>query len=137
MRDEVYSIFEELKKGADFGVLAVEMSKDKKTSVKRGDTGWIQSNKLPPDLEKNLDEMKIGGIYGPYDTNPGYLIMKLEGREKGSVKEFEKVKNTIINELGRKKYDEISEEYIKKLRSLSKIKINESLLKSFINSKKK
>lgn len=137
MRDEAYSTLEELTKGADFGVLADEISKDKKTSVKKGDTGWILSNELPPNLEKSLDEMKIGGIYGPYDTSPGYLIMKLEGREKGSVKEFEKVKDTIINELGRKKYDEISDEYIKKLRSFSTIKINGSLLKSYIKSKKR
>lgn len=127
--------FAELKRGADFGIMAIEISKDQ-TAAKKGDTGWIMSNKVPPEIEKKLDEMEIGGIYGPFSTNSGYMILRLEGREKGKIAEFEKVRNSIVNFLGRKKYDQLSEEYIKKLRSISKIKINESALTGYIESRK-
>lgn len=133
--EEAHLALEELKRGANFGIMAFEISKDQ-TAAKKGDTGWILSNRVAPEVEKKLEEMKIGEIDGPFRTNLGYMILRLEDREKGKIVEFEKARNSIVNFLARKKYDQLSEEYIKKLRSISIIKINESALKGYIESRK-
>jgi len=130
-----YEAFEELKKGADIGVMAMEISQDS-TASNKGDTGWISINQLDPLIQSNLDKMEIGGIYGPFQTKPGLIILRLDGRKEGGLKSFEEVKQSIVNRLNKEKYGQASKEYVIKLRSQSKIKINERTLKRFIKSKK-
>jgi parvulin-like peptidyl-prolyl isomerase len=129
-----YDAFEELKKGADIGIMAMEISQDS-TASKKGDTGWIEVIRLDPMIQSYLDKMEIGGIYGPFATKPGYIILRMDGKMEGDLKSFEEVKRNIVDRISKKKYDLASEEYVKRLRSQSKIEINERALKRFIKSK--
>ena len=129
-------VLKELKKGADFGVLAMEKSKDS-SAVKRGNIGWITVNQLAPDVNEKLDEVKIGEVFGPFRGKYGLTIWRLDGREEGNLIKYSSVRDTIIKMLGRKKYQKMFDEYVSKLRLVSNIIINESVLKSFIESKKK
>jgi len=97
-----------------------------------GNTGWLYANILPPVIKERLNEMNIGGVYGPFDIDGEFLIIKLLGREEGKFKSFETVKNGIVEQLSKKKYDQLLSDYLAKLRAFSKIKINESVMKGFI-----
>jgi len=130
-KEKADRIIDELKRGADFDVVAADMSGMPVGST-TGNTGWLYANILPPVIKERLNEMNIGGVYGPFDIDGEFLIIKLLGREDGKFKSFETVKNGIVEQLSKKKYDQLLSDYLAKLRAFSKIKINESVMKGFI-----
>jgi len=130
-KEKADRIIDELKRGADFDVVAADMSGMPVGST-TGNTGWLYANILPPVIKERLNEMNIGGVYGPFDIDGEFLIIKLLGREEGKFKSFETVKNGIVEQLSKKKYDQLLSDYLAKLRAFSKIKINESVMKGFI-----
>lgn len=130
-KEKADRIIDELKRGADFDVVAADVSGIPVGST-TGNTGWLYTNILPPVIKERLNEMNIGGVYGPFDIDGEFLIIKLFGREDGKLKSFETVKNGIVEQLSKKKYDQLLSDYLAKLRASSKIKINESAIKGFI-----
>jgi peptidyl-prolyl cis-trans isomerase C len=130
-KEKADRIIDELKRGADFDVVAADVSGIPVGST-IGNTGWLYANILPPVIKERLNEMNIGGVYGPFDIDGEFLIIKLLGREDGKLKSFETVKNGIVEQLSKKKYDQLLSDYLAKLRASSKIKINESAIKGFI-----
>lgn len=130
-KEKADRIIDELKRGADFDVVAADVSGIPVGST-TGNTGWLYTNILPPVIKERLNEMNIGGVYGPFDIDGEFLIIKLLGREDGKLKSFETVKNGIVEQLSKKKYDQLLSDYLAKLRASSKIKINESAIKGFI-----
>ena len=126
--------FQELRKGANFGIMAIEISKDQSAS-KKGNIGWLGVDQLSLPIQENLDEMEIGGVYGPFKGTRGFVILRFDGEKEGKLIEFDRVKNKIARVLSREKYENLLEEYVMKLRFISKIKINEPVFENFIESK--
>lgn len=133
-KEKADRIIDELKRGADFDVVAADVSGMPVGST-TGNTGWLSADILPPVIKERLNEMNIGGVYGPFNIDGEFLIIKLLGREDGKLKSFETVKNGIVEQLSKKKYDQLLSDYLAKLRASSKIKINESVMKGFIKNK--
>ena len=133
-KEDAERIVDELENGANFDATASAISKTSVVS-KSEDTGWLYANMLPPDIKERLNNMEIGGIYGPFNFDRDFIIIKLIGREEGKPRDFESVRNDIIEPLRKKKYEQLLSDYIKKLRAVSKIRINESIMKSLIKPK--
>lgn len=134
-KGEAERIIEELKKGADFDVTVADISKTSVVS-KGEDSGWLDSNMLPPDIEEMLNKMEIGGIYGPFSFERGFIIIKLIGREEGKPRDFEFVRGSIIESLSKKKYEQHMSDYLMRLRKVSKIRISEPIMKGLIKPKR-
>ena len=128
-------IVDELKKGADFDATAADISM---TSVisKGEDSGWLYADMLPTDIKEKLNEMEIGGIYGPFNFDRDFIVIKFIGREEGKLKSFESVRGGIIESLSKKKYEQLISDYLMKLRAVSKIRINEPAMKGHIKPKR-
>ncbi len=120
--------------GADFGTIAAEMSEDSSAS-NRGDMGWLPVNAIPDNIREKLVEMKVGELYGPYNIDNKFLIVRFDGREKGEAREFNAVKKEIALDLKRKKYKDLLEDYLARLREVSTIEINQPVLEEFIKSR--
>jgi len=126
-KEKAERIIGELKKGADFDITASDMSN---SDVSKGeDTGWLYVNMLPPDIKDGLNEMEVGEIYGPFNFEKDFIIIKLTGKEEGKLRDFESVRDSIIESLSKKKYEQLMSDYIMKLRAVSKIRINESFMR--------
>lgn len=134
-KESTEKIIEELKRGADFGMIAAEMSEDP-TASRNGDAGWLDINTLSSDIALKLNETEIGGIAGPFNIDNNFLIIKLDGREKGDMKGIELVRDNIAEILSKKKYEQFLNDYLVKLRSGSNIRINEAVLNGFIKHKR-
>lgn len=134
-KESAEKIIEELKRGADFGMIAAEMSEDP-TASRKGDAGWLDINTLSSDIALKLNETEIGGIAGPFNIDNNFLIIKLDGREKGDMKGIELVRDNIAEILSKKKYEQFLNDYLVKLRSGSNIRINEAVLNGFIKHKR-
>src|SRR3990167_528981 len=126
-KEKAERIIGELKKGADFDITASDMSN---SDVSKGeDTGWLYVNMLPPDIKDGLNKMKVGEIYGPFNFEKDFIIIKLTGKEEGEFRDFESLKDSIIESLSKKKYEQLMSDYLMKLRAVSKIRINKSFMR--------
>ncbi len=122
--------FAELMNGADFHLMFEETSINS-SAPDKGDSGWIPITSLDPAMSQKLDEMEENGIYGPFKIKKSYIIVKFVGRKQYEPKKFEKVRDDIIVTMKKKRYNELRNSYLGKLRSASSIKVNESALKVF------
>ena len=91
---------------------------------------------MPPDIKDGLNEMEVGEIYGPFNFEKDFIIIKLTGKEEGKLRDFESVRDSIIESLSKKKYEQLMSDYIMKLRAVSKIRINEPAMKGHIKPKR-
>lgn len=77
-----WEVIDLLSRGGDFATLARSFSCDTKTKGSGGDWGFRKESEIPADLGKVLAQLKPGQISPPFRTPDGYLITKLEAREK-------------------------------------------------------
>jgi len=72
-----------LKKGADFGELAKQVSEDA-TAQNGGELGWFKKGEMLEPLEKAAETVKVGQVSDPVRTNVGVHLIKVEAREEAS-----------------------------------------------------
>lgn len=82
-REEIRALAErivsEVKKGADFGVLARQFSVSG-TALQGGDTGWIPAEKLESEAVPALAQTPTGGVTNPIPSAIGYKIYRVNKR---------------------------------------------------------
>jgi len=66
--------------GADFNQLARASSDDPGSAVKGGSLGWLSPGDTIPTFEKNMDELALGEISEPFETQFGWHILQVLGR---------------------------------------------------------
>ena len=75
-------IYNQLKKGADFGQMAIARS-GSDTALEGGDMGWRKAAQLPPPFDSMLSKMPVGEVTPPVRTPGGFIILKLNGKRGG------------------------------------------------------
>ncbi|MDH4227928.1 MAG: peptidyl-prolyl cis-trans isomerase [Deltaproteobacteria bacterium] len=134
------SIIKELKKGANFAFLAEKLSLDPASGKKGGDIGWVAANTLPEELLKDSAKAKKGKILGPYQvSNHIYVVYEFRERKAGIYTPLENrdVRDTIRVTLGRERFKENYDSYLKTLRSTVPIEINEAIFKGLKDTDEK
>lgn len=81
--DEALQIVNELSEGADFAEMAIEHSIDPYSAAHGGSLGEIESD--DPFYDRGMlteaEQMEVGTISGPIETEDGYAIIRLLGRK--------------------------------------------------------
>ena len=124
------TIAKELKKGGDFGYLAREHSVDS-SRVNGGLVGWVSERSLPRNVLALIKKAKKGEIIGPIRNRRLLIIYNLNDYREGKPLPLEKVRRDIDITIGRKKFKETLELYLKRLKKVVKIEINEKELARF------
>jgi parvulin-like peptidyl-prolyl isomerase len=75
--EEANRIYQELTKGADFGQLARQYSKDPGSAQRGGDLGWFGKGMMVKEFEDACFNGKVGEIQKPVKTSFGYHIIKV------------------------------------------------------------
>jgi peptidyl-prolyl cis-trans isomerase C len=114
--DDAKSVFEQLRKGADFAALAKEKSKDPSSS-EGGDLGYFTRDRMVPEFADAAFKLQVGQISDPVKTEFGWHIIKLEDKRTRPIPEFDKVKDQLENMVARKALSE----QVAKLRADAKI----------------
>lgn len=103
--------------GASFEALAMERSTDAATRFNGGDLGFFTTDVMPEAYEANLKAAKPGEIVGPFETDGGYAIVKIEARRLEQPITLEAARPQIVRFLT---YDQVRD-LLEKLRSRAKV----------------
>jgi peptidyl-prolyl cis-trans isomerase C len=113
-------IIAQLGKGADFGKLAQQYSKDKNSAVNGGELGdWISPDGLVPEFSKAMVALKKGEYTKqPVHSQYGWHVIQLEDVQQPSL---EQLRPQLADELQNKSV----EDFMNKLRGSAQVKIND------------
>lgn len=92
--------------------------------AKGGYLGSFKRGQLDRKIEEVAFGLKEGEISQIIKTESGYHIIKLEKKEKASLKDLSEVKEVIRNILSSQRVERKLEEYLKKLKAKQEIEIN-------------
>ena len=76
------SIKKQLASGAKFEALAAQRSTDAETRSSGGDLGYFTPEVMPPAYGKVLGGAKAGQLLGPFQSDAGWVLLKVEDRRK-------------------------------------------------------
>ncbi|MDX1482988.1 MAG: peptidylprolyl isomerase [Alphaproteobacteria bacterium] len=79
VRDNANKLLEELRRGADFALLARQFSQSS-SAIRGGDLGWVGPGLLPPEVESVLEKLPVGTISKPIRSATGYHLIFLRER---------------------------------------------------------
>lgn len=79
--EEALAVKQRLNNGEDFAALAAELSTDTGTKDVGGDLGWFGKNTMDPAFEEAVYGLQIGEISNPVQSQFGYHIIQLLGKE--------------------------------------------------------
>ena len=94
-------LVERLRAGEDFGALAAEYSADVGSAENEGSIGWIGRGATVPEFEAVAFLLKVGETSEPVRTNFGIHIIQVNKIEAEKVKDFEEVRDELVEQVKR------------------------------------
>lgn len=97
--EEAQDIYERLQNGEDFAEVAREVSKDTGSGAQGGDLGWFGKGAMVPEFENVVFDLEIGEISEPFQSQFGYHIVQILGRQDMPLSgtEYERKKDTELS----------------------------------------
>ncbi len=121
IRKKCQVVLDKIKKGEDFGEMAVLYSED--TSAKdRGDLGFFKKGELIPAFEREALRLKVGEMSGVVRTDFGFHIIKLLDR-KGGTLSFEEVRAKVESDYSESENEKSYKQVISTLKEKAVIEI--------------
>ena len=90
---------------------------------KQGELGSFKKGELETDLEQAVEKLKVGEMTPWLKVRTGWFLLKLEERKESRLQSFEEVRMGIEGKFYNEKSQEKLDEYLKKLKEKSHIKI--------------
>lgn len=97
-KTRIDSIYNALKKGADFAETARKCSDDKVSAARGGDISWVQKGQTYKEFEEKVFAMKKGEMSAPFQTPVGWHIVLL--KDKGMFMPYDSVHKDILRFVG-------------------------------------
>lgn len=121
---QVNNIYQQVKAGKNFAVMAKQYSLDATSAVKGGDLGWVSPGELVPEFEKTMDKLPLHTVSKPVKTQFGWhLIEVLARRQKDDSETFKK--QQVRQFLQQRKFTEAVQNWQQHMRAEAYIKIIE------------
>ena len=134
--DEASKLVTQLREGADFAELArIHSSHD--SAANGGDMGYVHKGMLAKPAQEIIDLMDPGDISEPIIILQGVAIFRLDDRVKSSLNSFDRIRDTASGLVKRENGTKVWIELVKRLRSETKINVNESVYKLVAEQVKK
>jgi peptidyl-prolyl cis-trans isomerase C len=116
---EAEAIRKLLAAGAAFDALATERSIDAATRFSGGDLGYFTTDVMPDAYAAALKPAKTGDLLGPFRTDAGWVVMRIEDRRLEQPISLEQARPQIVRFLT---YDQVRD-LLQKLRGKAKVKL--------------
>ena len=115
------TVYQRIKDGEEFGVLARQYSEDTTTVVAGGDLGWVSDGGMPPEFEQRIRDVPVGELIEPFRTSFGWHIAEVTGRrEQDLSREFQR--QQAQNVLRQRKFDIELENWMLEIRDEAYVK---------------
>jgi peptidyl-prolyl cis-trans isomerase C len=105
--------------GSAFEALAMQRSTDAATRFSGGDMGYFTLDVMPEPYQAALKDAKAGDIVGPFQTDTGWAVVKVEDRRPEAPITLEAARPQIVRFLT---YDQVRD-LIVKLRGKSNVQV--------------
>jgi peptidyl-prolyl cis-trans isomerase C len=105
--------------GASFEALAMERSTDAATRFNGGDLGYVTVDVMPEAYAGALKSAQTGAIVGPFKTDAGFVVLKVEDQRLEKPITLEEARPQIVRFLT---YDEVRD-LLEKLRGKTQVKL--------------
>lgn len=115
-------ISQKIASGEDFASLGGSSSEGPEKQ-NQGDLGRFKKGELEKSLEQAVESLKAGEVTPWLQVKGGWYLLKLEEKKESRLKSFEEARNETEEKLFNQKRQEKTNEFIKKLREKSYIKI--------------
>jgi peptidyl-prolyl cis-trans isomerase SurA len=109
-------------KGKDFATLAEHKSEELSTATNGGDLGWVTEKSVLPKFYKEMQALKNGELSKPFKTEMGWHLIQVLDR-RSQTTSIAAARNKAREILRERKYQEMLEAWIKKIRDNAKIEI--------------
>ena len=116
---EAQAVAKLLASGATFESLVLAKSTDAATRFSGGDLGYFTTDVMPDGYDAALKEAKAGQIVGPFQTDAGWVLLKVEDRRPEQPITLEEAKPQIVRFLT---YSDVRD-LLENLRKNAKIKV--------------
>jgi len=97
--ERITALYNRIKQGEDFAVLAKEFSEDTGSGEEGGDLGFQDPGTFVEEFETALNDLEVNQMTDPVLTEFGYHLIKLIGVEPASVPEFVDVRDKLAQDL--------------------------------------
>ncbi|MGR8933623.1 MAG: peptidylprolyl isomerase [Gammaproteobacteria bacterium] len=123
----LHNLRERILQGDDFAELARAHSDDKVSALKGGDLGWVAPGSLVPPFEEAMEQLALKELSEPVQTQFGWHLIQVLGRQNRSDSgEFKK--NQAIEEIRKRKIEEETELWLRRLRDEAYVEIRANAL---------
>lgn len=129
-------------KSSDWKALATKYSTDSLTRVGGGSLGMVTHEGVfgslgsQPALAESAFALGEGKIGGPYRTEKGWHVIKVDAVKAETVRPFEQVRGGIVRQLASKRTNDFYQTKLAETRAELRVRVDSAAIKSFISVKK-
>lgn len=129
-------------KGADWNKLVTQWTTDSLTRTNGGSLGTVTregsfaSIGAQPALAESAIALGDGGIGGPYRTDRGYHVLKVERVTPDGVRSFDQVKSFIARQLGQQRQQSFYQEALARTRARIGVTPDSAVIRSYVSARK-
>lgn len=124
---QINNLYQQIKAGKDFGMMAKQYSVDASSAVKEGDLGWVTSDELVPAFAEAMDKLPLHQVSKPVKTAFGWhLIEVLERKKVDDSKAFKR--QQVKQFLHQRKFNEAVQNWQQHLRADAYVNIVDKAL---------
>lgn len=121
------SIYKRLKAGEDFATLAATYSNDTGSARDGGSLGWVTPGMMVPEFDKKMQEIPVGEISEPFQTQFGWHILQVtDKREKDMTHEYQERMARQI--LGERQFNTEIDSWLREVRANAYVEIKDPSL---------
>ncbi len=122
-KNKLLALKERIIDGDDFATLARANSDDQGSALNGGDLDWVGPGDLVPPFEAAMSQLKVNEISDPVQTQFGWHLIQVLERE-GKDNSIEHNKNLVREEIRKRKIEEETELWLRRLRDEAYVDIN-------------
>ncbi|MCG2608229.1 peptidylprolyl isomerase [Acinetobacter sp. SM34] len=126
-KQQIDSIYNRLKAGEDFAVLASTFSTDPGSARDGGSLGWVSPGVMVPEFDAQMKNTPVGQISAPFQTQFGWHILQVtDTRQQDMTGEYQQRMARQI--LGERQFDAELDSWLREIRSNAFVEIKDSNL---------
>ena len=123
-KQQIDSIYNRLKAGEDFAVLASTFSNDPGSARDGGSLGWVTPGVMVPEFEAQMKNTTVGQTSQPFQTQFGWHILQVtDTRQQDMTREYQQRMARQI--LGERQFDAELDSWLREIRSNAFVEIKD------------
>ena len=129
-------------KGADWTKLVTAWSADTMSRTNGGNLGTVTKEGAfaslgsQPALAESAMALGEGRVGGPYKTNKGWHVLKVDSYHPDGVRSFEQVRTFVMRQIGQQRQQGFYQDVLAKTRARIGVKPDSAVIKGYLSSKK-